>query len=424
MDRQTFYSEILQERYEKVEHPSGLTILIYPMKNFQSTVAMIGTRFGSVNERFKLAGEKQFFQIPAGTAHYLEHQLFESEGKDAFTLFSDMGASANAYTSFNETAYYFSCTDKFEQSLSVLLDFVQNPYFTAETVEKERGIIGQEITMYNDNPEWRTMFSCLQALYQKNPVRQDIAGTIESIAKIDKDILYECYHTFYNLHNMVLVVVGRFEPDNVLDLVDKHLRQDKKPAILLDEDVEPEAVAQKKVMSKMDITVPQFCIGFKLAPKAGLEKMRAELAFEVLFEYLLGNGSALYQDFYQSGLVKGGEVFSEVFSGAGYFSILVSGESSNPDEVYQKICQAVEQAKKEGISQKNFERVRKCLFGKYLASSGSVREVASYLFTNSLLEMNYFDIFQILSDFKVEDILSALSTISTENTSLSVVEPV
>ena len=214
----------IKEEYLRIKHKSGATILLYPMKGYSTAYALFATKYGSVDTTFKTNEDPDFVTVPEGIAHYLEHKLFENDECDAFDLYAKTGANANAYTSFDKTAYLFSCSQKFEENLRILLGFVQEPYFTDATVAKEQGIIGQEIRMYEDDTGWRVFFNCLQAMYEKNPVRIDIAGTIESIAKIDKDLLYRCYNTFYNLNNMVIAVAGNFDVDKTLEICDELLK--------------------------------------------------------------------------------------------------------------------------------------------------------------------------------------------------------
>ena len=223
-------SEIAGDSYYKVEHPSGLTIFVYPKEGYTSSYAIFGTRYGSINTKFSVnCGD--IITVPDGIAHYLEHKLFESEEGDAFVRYAKTGANANAYTSFEKTCYLFSCTDKFDESLEILLDFVQDPYFTAQTVAKEQGIIGQEIKMYDDSPDWRVMFNMLEGMYHNHPVKIDIAGTVETIAEITAEKLYEVYNVFYNLNNMILCVAGNVTVDGVLKVADKMLKPCEKKEI-------------------------------------------------------------------------------------------------------------------------------------------------------------------------------------------------
>ena len=199
MEKKIVKNERTGEQYTYVKHPTGLDIYIWKMEDYSTSYALFGTKYGSINTKFKTKNETDFITVPNGIAHYLEHKLFENEDCDVFSLYAKTGASANAYTSFDKTCYLFSCTDNVYESLEILLSFVQSPYFTEETVQKEQGIIGQEIRMYDDNAGWRVFFNMLQGMYQNHPVKIDIAGTVESIAKINADLLYQCYNTFYNL---------------------------------------------------------------------------------------------------------------------------------------------------------------------------------------------------------------------------------
>lgn len=217
-------SKSLDEKYYEIDHKSGLKIYVMPKENYNSAYAIFGTDYGSIDTKFKRSDKDEWTVVPEGIAHFLEHKLFESEDLDAFARYAKTGASANAYTSFDKTCYLFQCSDNFEASLEILLDFVTHPYFTKETVEKEQGIIGQEITMYYDVASWMSTFNLLRLLYHKHPVRIDIAGTVDSIAQITDKLLYDCYDTFYNLHNMTLAVVGNVTPEQVLSVCDKMLK--------------------------------------------------------------------------------------------------------------------------------------------------------------------------------------------------------
>ena len=215
MDILEIKNEELNEKYFKVAHPSGLTIYLYPKPEYKSTYAIFGTNYGSIDTKFQVKGSKEVIEVPDGIAHYLEHKLFESEEGDAFSEYAKTGAIANAYTSFDFTGYLFSCSENFDESLKILLNFVQSPYFTEETVKKEQGIIGQEIRMYEDNPDWKVLFNLLNCLYHNHPVKKDIAGSIESIAEITAEKLYTCYKCFYNLNNMSICIVGNIDYKSV-----------------------------------------------------------------------------------------------------------------------------------------------------------------------------------------------------------------
>ena len=217
------FKQLQEELYhEKLEN--GLEVYILPKKGFNKTFATFTTKYGSIDNHFVPLESEEYIKVPDGIAHFLEHKLFEKEDGDVFQQFSKQGASANAFTSFTRTAYLFSSTSNVELNLDTLMDFVQEPYFSEKTVEKEKGIIGQEITMYDDNPDWRLYYGVIQNLYENHPVRIDIAGTVESISHINKDLLYECYGTFYHPSNMLLFVVG---PVNVEQTYEANKRQSK-----------------------------------------------------------------------------------------------------------------------------------------------------------------------------------------------------
>ena len=240
-------NDILDEGYYAVEHKSGLKIYVYPKEEYTSTYAVFGTKYGSIDTRFKRSDRADFIEIPAGTAHFLEHKLFESEELDAFQRYAKTGASANAYTSFDRTCYLFTCTGHFKENFEILLDFVRHPYFTEETVRKEQGIIGQEIDMYKDSPDWECLFNMLGAMYHRHSVRIDIAGTKDSIAQITADMLFSCYDTFYNLSNMALAVAGRITVDEVLEIADRLLQSDEAVTVERAFKPEPESIVKPYV---------------------------------------------------------------------------------------------------------------------------------------------------------------------------------
>ena len=254
MDQQIVKSARLGEEMVRIKHRSGLNMLLCPMKGYSTAYATFTANVGSVDTGFKTQDDAEFVDVPEGIAHFLEHKMFENEEGDAFERYARTGASANAYTSFDKTAYLFACTGNFEQSLEILLDFVRRPYFTKESVQKEQGIIGQEIRMYDDDGDWRVQFNLLAALYHRHPVRIDIAGTVESISRIDHELLYRCYRTFYNLNNMVLCVAGNFDVDTVLKVADRVLKPDEKPVEIERRTVdEPDGVCKPLVEQKLSL---------------------------------------------------------------------------------------------------------------------------------------------------------------------------
>lgn len=416
-------NEKLQEQYYLYEHPTGLQIALYPMQGYSSTFALFGTKLGSIDNAFKTDEQAPFTEVPEGIAHFLEHKLFESEDGDAFSLFAKTGASANAYTSFDRTCYLFSATSKFEESLSSLLKFVQEPYFTQETVEKEQGIIGQEIRMYDDDAGWRVFFNLLGALYHNHPVRIDIAGTTDSIAKIDADLLYQCYHTFYNLNNMILSIAGNFELEPTIALIEQSLK-DTTPVTVIPKPVdEPLTVCQSKVEQSLAVSMPLFDIGYKLPAVDGLQRLKCQLEFEVLLEILAGESSALYQELYEGGLIAPG-FDAEIFTGRGYFAVIFGGESKNPMAVKQRLQQEIETFRKTGVDAESFARTKKALYGRLVRGLNNVEGVANGMISYHFADVNLFDSMTLMEQMKLDDVNQLLKgSLQEELSAISIINP-
>lgn len=422
MEKTIIKSDRLNESYIKLKHKTGLTILLYPMKGYSTSFAMFATRYGSIDRTFKTSNENEFLTVPDGVAHYLEHKLFENEdGVDTFELFAKTGASVNAFTSFDKTAYYFSCTDNFNESLKILLNYVQEPYFTEETIQKEQGIIGQEIKMYEDNPDWRVFFNCLENMYEKSAVKVNIAGTLESIAKIDKDILYRCYNTFYNMNNMVLVIAGSFDIDSALEIIDKEIKYSKPVKIEKQLDDEPENIVNSLIEINLPVSQSQFCIGYKLKPISGVDMLRALVQYEVIIEMLVGESSNLYKYFYDTGLISGGNISYEVFCGDGYFALLFQGESGDPKKVLEKINGEIEKRRINGFAEKDFELVKNAEYGRCIRSFSSPDDIAGLMLNSFILKCDVYDKLEIIANLKFDDIKHPLSSIKTDNVTLSIV---
>ena len=277
---------------EKLEN--GLTVMIIPKKGMKKKYMIWGTHYGSNESSFVVPGEEEVTNVPNGVAHFLEHKMFEQEnGNNSLDVLTALGVDANAYTTNDHTAYLFECTDNFYEAMDELMDYVQHPYFTDENVEKEKGIIGQEIMMYDDYPEWRVYLNAMQAMYHNNPVKIDIVGTIESISKIDKDILYKCYNTFYNPSNMTLVISGDFEPENLLEEVKKRLIDTKASGeIKRMYPEEPSEIVQDKIEQKLEVSQALYAIGIKdEIPSEDIVKRH--IAMEILLNLLIGRSSNL-----------------------------------------------------------------------------------------------------------------------------------
>lgn len=415
-------SDVLQERYFEVDHQSGLKIFVLPKENYKSSYAIFGTKYGSIDTRFKRSDEKDFTVVPEGIAHFLEHKLFESEEVDAFTRFATTGASANAYTSFDKTCYLFQCSDKFNDNLRILLDFVTHPYFTKETVEKEQGIIGQEITMYYDDPNWMSTFNLLRCFYSKHPVRIDIAGTTDSIAKITDKLLYECYNTFYNLHNMALVVVGNVNLQDVLSICDECLKKAEDVSVTRTFESEPRDIVKDYEEYNLAMSMPAFSFGYKEKCEIPERTLKEVVETNILLEILAGTSSPLYNRLFEQGLINS-SFSKEYFIGYGYETVIFDGESSNPKAVADEIKKEVARLKIEGIDDELFETVRRKLYGKEIMEYNDIDDVANSIIACYFSGFNIFDVMDIYKTVNKSDIEKRLSYMLDEKYSaLSVVK--
>lgn len=422
-DINTVKNDRINEQYEYIKHPSGLDIYIWKMDNYSTTHALFGTKYGSINTTFKTTDDKDYVTVPEGIAHYLEHKLFENEDCDVFSLYAKTGACANAYTSFDKTCYLFSCTDNFEDSLEILLNFVQEPYFTEETVRKEQGIIGQEIRMYDDNAGWRVFFNLLGALYHKHPVKIDIAGTVESISHITAELLYKCYYTFYNLNNMVLSIAGNVDSKKVLEICDRLLKPCQNKELQSYFEKEPLEVVEPVVRQKLEIATPMFSIGYKTEPLTGKERLRAEVETNMALSLLCDESSSLYKEMYEDGLINS-TFGSEVFDGDGYFAAMISGESRKPLEVMERINAEIERCKGEGLDRERFELVKKSYYGAQVRGVNNVEAVATLMLNSAMDGVTPFDTIEIIAETTFEDVMKRLFvSLDSRYSAISIIDP-
>ena len=412
------------ESYQKIDHPSGLTIYLCPMENYSTTYAQFATRYGSLDTCFKLGKDTDYIEVPEGIAHFLEHKLFEDEDGDAFSKFSKIGAGANASTSFDRTIYEILCSDNFMESLEILINMVTKPYFTDESVAKEQGIIGQEIGMYNDDAGWCVYFNLLRALYHNHPITIDIAGTVESISQIDKDLLYKCYGVFYNLRNMVLSIAGNFDVDEVIGLCDKLLVPSEDVRIDRKETNEPDTIKEKFVSMKKPVSVPLFEIGFKGTPLKDSERIKRLLSNSIMLEILAGDCSPLFSRLYDEGKIIDTLSYSGI-SNTGMFCNVFSGESNNPDEVLKEILDEISNLKDKGIDKADFERAKKFYYGKMIMGFGNVESIANSMTGAFINRQVPFEVVDILSKITLDDVNFALErNLDFDKVAMSVVEPI
>lgn len=409
----------LQEElyYEKLDN--GLDVYILPKKGFNKTYATFTTKYGSIDNHFQPPEKNEFVKVPDGIAHFLEHKLFEKEDGDVFQQFSKQGASANAFTSFTRTAYLFSSTSNVERNLETLIDFVQEPYFSEKTVEKEKGIIGQEITMYDDNPDWRLYFGLIQNMYKNHPVSIDIAGTIESISHITKDMLYECYYTFYHPSNMLLFIVGSVEPEKIMAFVkENQSRKDYKelPEINRKFEEEPDTVAEKKQILEMNVQTPKCLVGIKAVntDQQGKEMLKREMSMNVLLDVLFGKSSEYYSSLYNEGLID--DSFSYDYTQENGFGFaMVGGDTREPDRLAETLSSMLLKAKEKGaISEEGLERAKKKKIGSFLRAINSPEFIANQFTRYSFNEMNLFEVVPVLESITLADIEQTASEFISE----------
>ena len=398
---------------EKLEN--GLTVMIIPKTGIRKKYVMWATHYGSIDNKFVIPGEEKATEVPDGIAHFLEHKMFEQEnGTNSLDVLTALGVNANAYTTTNYTTYLFEATDNFYKALDELMDYVQHPYFTDENVEKEKGIIAQEINMYNDYPDWEVYMNALKCMYKNNPIIIDIAGTVESIQKIDKDILYKCYNTFYNPSNMLMCFCGDFNPEDLIKEVKNRLVE-KKPQgeIKRIYQEEPANIVEKRKEQTMEVSMPLFVVGIK----DKLEKeniVKKHIAIEILLNMLIGKSSDLYKDLYQQELLIS-EPFLEYEFGEDYAHVAISGASKNPDKILEKLLEQINKMKKEGIKEEDFNRIRNMLYGNAVKEFNSVSDIARMFVTDYFKGINSFEYIEQIGSINIQYAEQVLKEIFNEN---------
>ncbi len=420
--------KITGEEMYYTTHESGLKIYIMPRKGYSSNYAIFGTKYGSVHSDFIVPGETEITHVPDGIAHYLEHKMFDQpDGSNVFDKFSRLGADANAFTSFNLTAYLFSATDNFFESLGVLLDYVQSPYFTKESVEKEQGIIGQEIKMYDDNGPWKVFFNLLGCLYHESPVKKEIAGTVESISHITDEYLYKCYNTFYNLSNMTIFVTGDFDPYEAYDVIVKGIKNNEP----FTEEIkkifpkEPDSVYKPYTEQALDVSMPLFMMGFKDTDNGygGDRLLKKYLEVQILQKMLFGKGTPIYRKLYDMGLIN--DSFSLDYTvEKEYGHSTIDGESQDPKKVFEIILDETDKIRNEGLKEDEYERVKKVLWGDYIKTFNDIEEYAHTFLTLHMMGVDIFNYNEIYRSITFDDIKNRFNEHFTrDKAALSVVLP-
>lgn len=400
---------------EKLEN--GLQVIIIPKKEIQKKYIIWATKFGSIDNTFidSTTGEKVV--IPDGVAHFLEHKMFEQKnGVDSLYVLMALGLDANAYTTNDHTAYLFECTDHFYEGLDELMDYVQNPYFTNQNVEKEKGIIGQEIGMYDDDPGWQLYINAMDCLYEKNPIKVDTAGTVETISGINPEMLYKCYNTFYHPSNMVLTVVGDFEPEEILAEIKKRLKDNEaRGEITRIYPKEKLEINKKYAEKEMEVSLPLFMIGFKDNIKDKYnEVVKRHIAIEIILNMLIGKSSNLYNELYKKGYLLSQPDLEYEF-GNEYSHVLIGGQSKDPQKVYEKIAEKIQEMQNSDINMQEFDRIKKKIYGDYAVEYNNVADIGRMFTSDYIKGINSFEYMDKFEEIDAEYAKQVLKEIFTED---------
>ena len=402
---QSFYERIGESVYRETL-PNGLQVCVVPKPGYAKKYAFFATRYGGMDTRFRLDGK--WLDTPAGIAHYLEHKMFDTKEGNALQELAKNGAEPNAFTSNAMTGYYFDSTEHFEENLKILLSFVSVPYFTDESVAKEQGIIGQEIRMIEDNPDWQIYTRMMQALYQNSTARTSIAGTVESISHITAETLYQCHKAFYTPSNMILTAVGDVDPVHVVDLARSILPRERGEKIPRDYGTEPADIAQKETSMAMEVSTSQFLTGFKCTPAPeGEDYLRMSAIGDMACDILLGDSSPLYLRLYDQGLINTsfGGAF-EMMPGVAY--LYAGGDSRDARAVAGEIYREVERLAAEGIDEDFYQQVRRATFGEQLRGLNSFENIAVSLTEGYFRGYDPFRFPQVFDSITKDDILAFL----------------
>ncbi len=396
--RETIYSEKLA---------NGLQVFLLPKPEMAKTFGIFSTDYGSIDQTFVPLGGKDFITVPDGIAHFLEHKLFEKEDRDVFQDFTKQGASANAFTSFTKTAYLFSATSNIRENVTTLLDFVQDPFFSEQSVEKEKGIIAQEIEMYNDQPDWRSFFGTIQSLYENHPVQVDIAGTVKSISEITKDDLYTCYNTFYHPSNMTFFLAGNFEPEEMMKLIKQN--QDSKQFESVSEvkrqfPEEPEHVAMKKNVIEMPVSVAKCMIGIKEQPDRSSDEafLKEELLTEMLLDYYFSKSGEYYQELYEADLIDNSFQFETNIERSFGFSV-IGGNTNKPDELAENVKRMLIELKEKKLTEREFDTMKRKKIGQFLRAMNSLEFISNQFTHYHLLGIDLFKVLPVIESLNVRE---------------------
>jgi len=425
---ETSICDMLDENTYVTKLSNGLKVYICKKKGFNKKIGMFGTKYGSITNDFVDIETNERIKVPDGIAHFLEHKLFEKEGQNALDMFSKIGVSSNAYTSFDQTVYYFETTNKFKESIELLVKLIKEPYFTDENVAKEQGIIGQEIMMYDDDPTSVVYMNTLAAMYQKNNVRIDIAGTIESISHITKDLLYTCYNTFYNPANMFFIVIGDVDVEDTIKLIDENIKKyESDNKLRIDEikkfyEKEPISIAKKEITKNMDIFMPLMCVGYKLDVVKKEEIVKRALIADIISDMYFSKITDFYKMEYDKSVLS--DSISFMYEGTDTFShIILTAESTKMDELQKDLFEYIEKIKSEDVDEELFETIKNNKIGTMVSISDNLSVSYRRIIDSILCDIDVYCDVDLLKDISKEDVKEFLQLLSEDSKVVSVINP-
>lgn len=404
----------IKEKLYTEKLDNGLILMVFPKKTRKKYIVW-STNFGSVDNKFYAPGEENLTVVPDGIAHYLEHKLFEQEnGKNSLDVLTSIGVDANAYTTNDHTAYLYECTEHFDDALDEFMNYVQNPYFTDENVEKERGIIQQEIMMYDDYPEWKVYMNAMKAMYKDNEINIDVAGTVETIAKIDKDKLYKIYNSFYRPDNMILVIVGDFDPKEISEKVKSKITMksiDKETVRIYNE--EQTEIVKPYIEQKMNISMPLVLMAYKDNDLKS-DKIKKDLAIDIIGNILFGKSSKTFEKLYEEGKLISAPTIDYEFSKT-YSHVMIQFQTDDIEDVIKEITNKIETIKINGILEEDFQRIKKKIYGEIVKDYNDVSNIATSLVSDYFKNINSLDYFNAINEIDKSYIEKVLKEVFVEN---------
>lgn len=416
----------LNEKVYMTKLENGLNVYICKKENFKRKIGMFGTKYGSLTNDFIDINTGERVKVTDGIAHFLEHKLFEKEGDNALDLFSKMGVNSNAYTSFDHTVYYFDTTIKLNESIKMLIKLIKEPYFTDENVAKEQGIIAQEIMMYNDDPSYMTYFNAIKAMYNKNNIKTDILGTVETISKITKEDLYTCYNTFYNLNNMFFVVVGDVDVEETIKLIEKELEKYDNgkrniPEISRFHEEEPEEINKERIIQNMDVFMPQICIGYKLKPKQSKDIIKRAIITDIISDMYFSRITEFYKKEYDTGILTD-KIYLSYEAEDTFAHLMFMSESLKLDELEKDLIEYINKIKTEKVDEELFNQVKNNKIATMILTSDSISNSYRRIIDSILTNTNIYDDITIAKEITINDIQRFLSELDDKKRVVSIVK--